>query len=136
MNKRQYKISEVSERLSLSQDTLRYYEKIGLLNPIARSSAGIRQYSEQDISQLRFIQRAQKMNFTLAEIAELLKMRRAPQHAREDVRQLTSAKLREVETRLEELSLLKNELQLLLNLCRESDGGCPIIENIDTTATG
>ncbi len=136
MNKRQYKISEVSERLSLSQDTLRYYEKIGLLNPIARSSAGIRQYSEQDISQLRFIQRAQKMNFTLAEIAKLLKMRRAPQYAREDVRQLTSAKLREVETRLEELSLLKNELQLLLNLCRESDGGCPIIENIDTMVTG
>ncbi len=131
MSHRCYKISEVSERLSLSQDTLRYYEKIKLLNSVARSPSGLRQYSDQDISHLRFIQRAQKMNFTLVEIAQLLKMRQAPQSARDDIRQLTSSKLVEVETRLEELSLLRNELQLLLNLCRDSEDGCPIIENID-----
>ena len=135
-NNRRYKISEVSTQLSLSQDTLRYYEKIGLLNRVGRSESGVRQYCEQDISHLRFIQRAQKMNFTLAEISDLLQMRQAPQTARDDVRQLTSTKLADVETRLEELNLLRNELQLLLNLCRNTDGGCPIIENIDATQAG
>jgi len=132
MDNRRYKISEISARLSLTQDTLRYYEKIGLLNPVARSASGIRQYSEQDISRLRFIQRAQKMNFSLAEISDLLSMREDPQHAREEVRQLTATKLAEIETRLKELSSLRNELQLLLNLCRNTDGDCPIIEGIET----
>jgi len=63
-------------------------------------------------------------------------MRQAPQAARDDVRQLTSIKLADVEVRLEELTLLRNELQLLLNLCRNTDGGCPIIENIDATQAG
>ncbi len=132
MDNRRYKISEVSARLSLTQDTLRYYEKIGLLNTVERSASGIRQYTEGDIAHLRFIQRAQKMNFSLAEISELLKMRQDPQHARNEVRLLTSAKLVEVEARLEELSSLRNELQLLLNLCRNTEGDCPIIEKIET----
>ncbi|VAX12305.1 Transcriptional regulator, MerR family [hydrothermal vent metagenome] len=131
MDNSRYKISAVSKRLSLTQDTLRYYEKIGLLNKIERNTSGVRQYTEQDISHLRFIQRAQKMNFSLAEISELLKMRQAPQHAKDEVRQLTAVKLEEVETRLEELLSLKNELQLLLNLCRGTEEGCPIIENIE-----
>lgn len=135
MDNPRYKISAVSKRLSLTQDTLRYYEKIGLLNTVARNVSGVRQYTEQDISHLRFIQRAQKMNFSLAEISELLKMRQAPQHARDEVRQLTAVKLVEIETRLEELSSLKNELQLLLNLCRNAEDGCPIIENIETAGT-
>ena len=132
MNHRRYKISEVSARLSLSRDTLRYYEKIGLLNKVERSDSGFRRYTEQDISRLRFVQRAQKMNFSLAEIAELLQMRENPQQARDEVRQLTAAKLMDIETRLEELLSLRNELQLLLNLCRNTEGGCPIIENIET----
>ncbi len=136
MNNHHYKISEVSTQLSLSQDTLRYYEKIGLLNRVARSESGIRQYCDQDMSHLRFIKRAQKMNFTLAEISDLLKMRQAPQTARDEVRQLTSAKLMQVETRLEELSMLRSELRLLLNLCRQTDGGCPIIETIDAREAG
>jgi len=132
LNNRRYKISEVSAQLSLTQDTLRYYEKIGLLNTVERSASGIRQYTAGDISRLRFIQRAQKMNFSLAEISELLTMRQDPQHARDEVRLLTSTKLVEIEARLEELSSLRNELQLLLNLCRNTKGDCPIIENIET----
>ncbi|MEK7758413.1 MAG: MerR family transcriptional regulator, partial [Pseudomonadota bacterium] len=60
----------MTQLLGLSADTLRYYEKIGLLQRISRNTAGVRYYSEQDISRLRFIQRAQKMNFSLAEIAD------------------------------------------------------------------
>lgn len=135
MNNRRYKISEISTRLSLTQDTLRYYEKIGLLKTVERSVSGIRQYTEQDISHLRFIQRAQKMNFSLAEISGLLKMRQNPQHAKTEVRQLAATKLAEIEIRLEELSSLRNELKLLLNLCRNSEGDCPIIDGIEAVET-
>ena len=126
-----YRIGDVTELLGLSADTLRYYEKSGVLPKISRTAGGIRQYDNADISRLRFIQRAQKMNFSLAEIRDLLRMREDPQHARDEVRQLTAQKLKETQTRLAELTTLGNELQLLLNLCRGSEDGCPIIERID-----
>ncbi|HEC18506.1 MAG TPA: heavy metal-responsive transcriptional regulator [Gammaproteobacteria bacterium] len=127
-----YRIGDITNLTGLSADTLRYYEKIGLLPRVSRSVSGIRQYEERDISRLRFIQRAQKMNFSLAEIGDLLKMRENPQHARDEVRQLASDKLAEVEERVNELDTLRKELQLLLNLCRASEDGCPIIEKIDS----
>ena len=126
-----YRISDVTRLTGLSADTLRYYEKIGLLPKVARTASGIRQYDESDLSRLRFIQRAQKMNFTLNEIADLMKMREDPQHARDEVRQVTARKLEQVEAHLAELTTLRNELQLLLNLCRGSEEGCPIIEGIE-----
>ena len=97
MNHKFYTIGEVSRELGLSADTLRYYEKIGLLPGIERTSSGTRQYSEQNLSSLRFIRRAQKMNFSLAEIGQLLKMRENPQQARNEIRELTASKLAQVE---------------------------------------
>jgi len=135
MNNRFYRIGDVKEQLSISADTLRYYEKIKLLPPIARTDSGIRQYDDRDLSRLRFIQRAQKMNFSLAEIANLLKMREDPQHAKNEVRELTANKLSDIECHLEELTTLRNELQLLLNLCSRSADGCPIIDRIDLKAS-
>jgi len=128
----EYRISDVTKQLGLSADTLRYYEKIGLLPKVHRNDSGIRVYTDKNLSQLRFIQRAQKMNFSLAIIKNLLQMREDPQHARLEVRQLTRTKLAEVEALLTDLTFLKNELTLLINLCTGSDEGCPIIEGIDT----
>ena len=128
---KRYRIGEVSRLTGLSVDTLRYYEKIGLLPAVARTASGVRLYDDQDLSRLRFIRRAQKMNFSLEEIGMLLKMRADPRHARDEVRELTAHKLAEVERSLEELTLLRNELTLLLNLCRGSEAGCPIIEGIE-----
>lgn len=125
------RIGEVTKLLGISADTLRYYEKIGLLPPIGRTDSGIRVYEQRDLSRLRFIRRAQKMQFSLREIAELLNMREDPQHARNEVRILTRNKLNEVEEHLVDLQFLRNELQLLLNLCIASEDGCPIIESID-----
>jgi len=126
-----YRIGDVVKMLGLTADTLRYYEKLGLLTDVARNSSGIRIYIDKNISQLRFIQRAQKMNFSLAEIKDLLLMRKDPQHARKDVRELTSQKLAEIDLTLEELTTLQGELRLLVNLCLGSENGCPIIEGID-----
>jgi len=127
----QYRIGDVTGKLGLSADTLRYYERIGLLSRVARNAAGIRFYNDRDISRIKFIQRAQKMNFTLVEIAELLRMRAAPQRARKPVRELTAKKLAEVENQVKELQTLRDELQLLLNLCASGRRSCAIIKKID-----
>jgi len=126
-----YMIGEVARQLVMSVDTLRYYEKIGLLPKVSRAESGIRHYSDKDISHLKFIKRAQQMNFTLAEIGDLLKMREAPQHARTEVRQMTANKLQEVGLRLTELDVLRRELALLVNLCSASEEGCPIIDRME-----
>ncbi len=127
----EHTIGEVAHLLEMSVDTLRYYEKIGLLPKVSRVGSGIRCYQDKDISRLKFIKRAQQMNFTLAEIGDLLKMREDPQHARAEVRQLTANKLKEVEVRLTELDTLRRELTLLVNLCTASEEGCPIIDRIE-----
>ena len=134
MNTRKsYRIGQVTELLGISADTLRYYERLGLLAPVQRSPAGIRLYAGPDLSRLRFIQRAKSMNFSLSEIAQLLEMRADPQHARVEVRELTRHKLQEVKAHLDQLNTLHNELSLLLNLCMGSEDGCPIIEDLDKT---
>jgi len=127
----QYRIGEIAAKLGLSADTLRYYEKIGLLPRVARQDSGVRLYDNKDLSRLRFIQRAQKMDFTLAEIGTLLKMRDSPQTARKSVRELTAKKLAETETHLGELKTLRNELRLLLNLCNGSRKSCGILKEMD-----
>lgn len=125
-----YRIGEVAKRSGLSVDTLRYYEKLGLLRP-QRSAGGARCYDDRDLSRLGFIQRAKAMNFTLEEIAQLLEMRDDPRNAREQVRALTLNKLRSVEAQLETLETLRRELTLLVSLCRGSEEGCPILDNMD-----
>ena len=127
-----YKIGDVTQRLGISADTLRYYEKIGLLPPIYRAASGIRAYAERDLSRLRFIQRAKSMNFSLQEIGQLLEMREDPQHARDDVRKLTHRKLNEVEDHMQELGTLRKELTLLINLCQGVEAGCPIIDDLES----
>lgn len=126
-----YKISDVVEQTELSADTLRYYEKIGLLKKVGRAPSGVRLYSDQDLSRIRFIQRAKTMNFSLDDIARLLQMRENPGRAKKSVRQLTQNKLAEVEAHMQMLGTLQKELTLLINLCAGSKDGCPIIEDIN-----
>ena len=119
------------KKTDLSADTLRYYEKYGLLSNIGRNSSGVRFYTDKDISRLKFIKRARSMGFSLDEIIDLLSMRENPQQAKNSVRQLTAEKLETIENQIKELTTLRNEFTLLLNLCRGSEHGCPIIEGID-----
>lgn len=126
-----YRISDVTKELGFSPDTLRYYEKIALLKDISRSAGGMRFYTEKDLLRLRFIRRAKTMNFSLKEITDLLDIRDQPEIACEEVRELTRNKLTEIEERLKSLTTLRNELEILLNLCIASKDGCPIIKGID-----
>ncbi|NIR43469.1 MAG: heavy metal-responsive transcriptional regulator [Gammaproteobacteria bacterium] len=127
-----YRIGDIARLSGLSVDTLRYYEKTGVLPPVARTTGGTRLYTERDLGRVRFIRRAQAMGFSLAEIGQLLRMRDNPAGARAEVRTLTRERLAEVESRLEQLEFLRDELRLLVNLCTDADGGpCPIIEGLE-----
>jgi len=130
-----YRIGDVTKQFNVTADTLRYYEKIGLFPNISRTAAGVRQYNDKDLSRLRFIKRAQYMNFSLDEIKDLLEMRTAPQTAKDSIRKLTALKLTAIEEQVTELTTLKNELTLLLNLCRGSENGCPIIDDLDSSSS-
>ena len=86
-------IGELASRSGVGVDALRYYERIGLMPRAQRSSGGQRRYADVDLARLRFIRRAQAMNFSLAEIADLLSLREQPGDVREEVRALTETKL-------------------------------------------
>lgn len=131
-----WSIGELATRVDMSTDTLRYYEKIGLLPRPLRDAGGRRRYGEDDLARLHFIQRAQAMNFSLAEIRKLLQLRERPLQARTDARRMAAEKLAAVDTRLKSLRLLRNELRLLLNLCAGSKDGCPILASLDAHKPG
>lgn len=127
-----YAIGEVCRRTGLSPDTLRYYEKIGLLPRIARDAGGRRRYEERDLARLAFIRRAQAVQFSLAEIGQLLRFRDDPVNAQPEVLTLTERKYQAVEDKLEQLHTLQAELSLLLSLCRDAAGeACPIIDRLE-----
>ena len=128
-----YAIGELAEASGLSRDTLRYYERLGLLQQVGRDPGGRRVYGERHLSALHFIRRAQSMGFSLEEIGKLLQFREDPTTARSDVRELMQQKLKLVEQQLQELQLLRNEMVLLLNLCgcvSDSDA-CPILDSLE-----
>jgi DNA-binding transcriptional MerR regulator len=130
------RIGEVATTLGISADTLRFYGKIKLMPEVHRNNGGVRFYSDKDLSRLRFIKRAQKMGFSLEEITQLLQFRENPQKARPKVRELAHYKLDEIGHHLEELTILRDELRLLTNLCGTSDKGCPILESFDQETDG
>lgn len=122
-----HRIGEAAQRAGMSADTLRYYERIGLMRRALRDSGGRRAYTDAELERLRFIKRAQAMDFKLAEIRQLLELRDHPPSAREEARRLAHAKLAEVIERLGTLRHLRDELRLLLNLCASAEQ-CPILE--------
>ena len=126
-----YRIGEVTRRLGMSADTLRYYEKIGLLPRVARNGSGLRRYDRADLARLKFIQRARLMNFSLDEIRNLLQFRSDPSGSKAQVRELTRRKLDDIGARVDALQALRQELDLLMDSCTGSGKSCPIIDGIE-----
>ncbi|TAN02452.1 MAG: MerR family transcriptional regulator [Rhodanobacteraceae bacterium] len=121
------RIGEAAQHVGMSADTLRYYERIGLMRRALRDGGGRRAYTDAELERLRFIKRAQAMDFKLAEIRQLLELRDHPPSARVEARRLAHDKLAEVIERLRTLRHLRDELRLLLNLCLGAEQ-CPILE--------
>lgn len=123
-------IGEAAERVESSPDTLRYYEKIGLISP-GRTSGGRRMYERTDLDRLRFIRRAQAVGFSLDEIRQLLELRRNPARCSRSVRELAASKVEELRGKVEALKRMHDELSLLLELCSGDTERCPILESLD-----
>lgn len=132
------KIGEFANQLGISTDTLRYYEKQGLLMITARTQAGYRDYSKADIIQMKFIVRAKNVGFSLSEIKELLQIKfHKNQHSCHEVKKLTIHKREVVAERIAELTRFHQSLSLLADKCcggKEPADSCSILtalEDID-----
>ena len=121
-------IGTLAKRAGVSIDTIRYYEKSGLLPPEARLPSGYRRYGEVQVSRLLFIRRAQELGFTLKDIRELLGLSRQRDVGK--VKRAAQKKLDEVEQRLIALTRVRDGLATLVATCpghgRAAD--CPILK--------
>ena len=121
-------IGALARRAGVGIDTVRYYERSGLLKPKTRLASGYRRYSDLEVARLRFIRRAQTLGFSLKEVRELLTLSAARDVAR--VKRSAQAKLADVEKRIAELERVRAGLSSLIAACpghgRAAD--CPILQ--------
>ena len=122
-------IGKAAKRAGLSVDTLRYYEREGLLPRPRRTASSYRLYDEAAIARLRFINRAKVLGFTLAEIRELLQLNDGGGE-RKSVRVIARARAEEIARKIEDLGRMHAMLEHLVSECdgHGSLAGCPIIE--------
>lgn len=130
------KIGELAKRLDISTDTLRYYEKHGLLSFSERSEAGYRIYNDKHEQQMQFILRAKAVGFSLKEIQELLAIKvEKQQHSCGEVKQLTLQKRQLVRDKIAELQRFEKSLSLLADACcggSELATDCSILTTLET----
>ncbi len=127
-----YLIGQLSALCQVSSDTLRFYEKHGLLIPSGRSDSGYRLYSEEDKQRIMFILRAKRIGLSLEEIRELLGIRlEASQHSCAEVKAITQTKLNLVDEKIAELKKIRRALKTLNDACcghaNDSASHCSIL---------
>lgn len=135
------RIGEVAKRTALSVDTIRFYERRKLLPVPFRSEGRFRLYTKDDIERLRFVQRVQRLGFSLEEIKQLMAIRADKAHACASVRQFLKTKLDGVTTKIRDLQQLETELKFDLGKCnlalrrqRGKTCACPVLEEIEQTS--
>lgn len=119
----------VARQAGVGVETVRFYEKSGLLEEPARRASGYREYDEETVNRLRFIQRAKDLGFTLAEVKELLSLGYSERPC-DDVRGRAEAKVVEIEEKVALLLRMKAVLGRLASSCCEqvNKSRCPILE--------
>ncbi len=117
----------------VGRETIRYYERKGLLDEPPRSHSGYRYYPPDAVDRLRFIRRAQELGFTLTEIRELLGLRIDEVSACNTVEARARAKLATVEDKIDDLRRMQGALQRLVEKCksRQPTSECPILEELE-----
>ena len=123
-------IGQVARRAGIGVETVRFYEREGLIEEPSRRQSGYRQFSADVIPRLRIIRRARELGFSLKQIKELLDLRTDPSIACTEVRQRAETKVAEIEQRIEDLARMKRALQALAAECRENrtPSRCPFLE--------
>ncbi|MBI1355726.1 MAG: MerR family transcriptional regulator [Acidobacteria bacterium] len=130
----EYTIGQAARAAGVNVETLRYYERRGLMPEPPRSRGNYRLYPEDSVRIVRFVKRAQELGFTLNEIRELLTLRSGGDEVRcADVRAQASLKLRDIERKIRSLQTIRKALSQLVTQCSGSGpvAACPILEALE-----
>lgn len=127
-------IGQLARQAGVPIDTVRYYERQGLIPEPPRSTSGYRQYGPGDVTRLEFIRRAKTLGFTLEEIGELMAISGNYSNDMKEMKQKASTKLQVVEARLEELVRMRDALRGLVDACPGHGplAACPIMAALTT----
>ena len=122
-----WSISQLAKRAGVGIDTVRYYERHGLLSPAGRLASGYRRYGATEFRRLRFIRRAKLLGFTLDDIGGLLAL--SDEHDVAKVKQAAQSKLTDIEQRIAELERIRAGLHTLIAACpgHGRADACPIL---------
>ena len=133
------KIGQLAKLADVTPDTIRYYEKQGMMDHGKRTEGGYRLYSEQDLQRLRFIRYPKQLGFTLETIAELLSIRVDPEHHTcKESKAIVDSRLHDVESKITELKRMRESLKRLSRACCGSTHAttyCSILEALEQGAT-
>lgn len=126
-------IGRLARESGINLETLRFYEREGLLPKAPRSAAGYRLFPTDAARRLRFIKRAQELGFSLKEIRELLGLRLSPRTTSAEIRKRAEAKIADIEGKMKSVASMSKSLRKLTDSC---DGcaplsECPILESLD-----
>lgn len=126
-------IGKVARLAGVGVETIRFYEREGLVEEPPRRASGYRQYPRAAVSRIRFIRRAKELGFSLREIKELLALRLDPERTCEDIRRRAEAKISGIEERIRTLERMKRALEKLAAACggRGPASECPILEALE-----
>lgn len=129
------KIGQVAKRTGVGIETIRFYERKGLLAHPPRTRSGYRAYPQEAVAKIRFIKRAKDLGFSLSEIAELLALESNPTSTCADVKHRAIAKISAIQERMTDLQRMKRALGRLVESCNENGPieHCPIIECFSTS---
>ena len=124
-------IGEAAARSGVSAKMLRHYESLGLLGEVPRTESGYRQYSEREVHILRFIRRGRDLGFSMAEIAELLKLWQDRRRASSQVKKIAQAHIADLDRRLAEMQAMRQTLLQLTQCCHGDERpDCPILDGL------
>ena len=132
---KQLKSGDLAKQTGINVETLRYYEREGLLPKPERTESGYRQYSQMDVQKILFIKKAQELGFTLKEIKELLSLKISSGHSALEVKQLSLQKIQAIDAKITSLLAMEESLTCLVDACPGSEGDiseCPILECLDS----
>ena len=127
-------IGEVAKQAQVCIETLRYYERLGLVAPPPRNGSNYRLYPQEAVRRVQFIKRAQQLGFSLNEITELLALRATPETPCADIRTHALAKIDTIEAKIRALHAMKHALAQLVEECSGQGEitDCPILASLDT----
>jgi Hg(II)-responsive transcriptional regulator len=136
MSERTLRTGEVAEAAGVNVETLRYYERRGLLKEPKRRGSGYREYPLETVDIIRFIKHAQELGFTLDEIEELLRLRNDRSRTCGEVRIAAITKIEEIDQKIRSLQAIRHALSGLVTACTDeaSTRECPILEALDGQA--